>query len=376
VRRALELTRTLSLSAPAKLEAMANRVCADGRLRGELVYGGAERTLRWSSFGVQVHNMKRGMGVPTDAAFEALRAGVLSEVFAGYERPAPEVPADEIALIGEMLRGFLLGPMLVGDFGQIEARTLAWIAGQKDLLKIFADKGDPYCVMATKIYGKPITKKDKMERFLGKQATLAAGYGLSHKRFREMLDETYDVLVDETFAKRVIYTYRNSVPAIIRFWKVLEDCFVFVITNRSQRVKAQEFSVHMGSETIADKFFVWVELPSGRRLWYPLAHMGEGRRIHYWGQYGNTWMKLDLHGGKICGHVCQATARDLLAEAMLRLDAAGFRMLLTVHDEVVAEDDGEPGRLEEFQRIMCEIPPWAAGMPIEADVFRCTRYRK
>jgi DNA polymerase bacteriophage-type len=374
-RRALELLRLLAVSSPAKLQAMIDRVSSDGRLRGALVYGGAERTLRWSSWGVQLQNMKRGLGALTDAAFEALALDVLGEVFCGVERQAPEQPADAIALVAEMMRGFLLGPFYVGDYAQIEARTLAWLAGEEPLLKTFREKGDPYCAMASKIYGKPITKKDKQERFLGKQVVLGCGYQMGHVRFKNMLDEIYDVEIDEAFAKKVVNTYRASVPSITKLWKVLQAGFTFAVQQRAKHVKVGP--VYMGTETVGGIFYATITLPSGRKLWYADAQI-HGKEIRYYGRNiykGGAWELVPTHGGKVAENITQALSRDIMAEAMLRLDAAGFKLLLTVHDEVVAEDDGA-GRLDEFHRIMCEVPSWAAGLPIEAETFSCLRYRK
>jgi DNA polymerase family A len=160
-RRALELFQRLARSSPAKLQALLWRTSSDGRLRGAMVYCGAERTGRWSSVGVQLQNLPRGLGAGTERAFDALSADVLDVVY-----------DDVVGTTADMLRGFFVGPFISGDFSQIEARTLAWLAGQEDLLQVFRSKGDPYCMMASRIYGRPVAKEDKDERFMGKQAVL------------------------------------------------------------------------------------------------------------------------------------------------------------------------------------------------------------
>jgi DNA polymerase len=380
-RRALTLFRTLSLSSPAKLEAMVNRVSADGRLRGALVYGGAERTLRWSSWGVQLQNFVRGLGEMTEDAFDALHTGVLALVFEGVERQAPALPAGAIELIAEMMRGFLVGEpgFWVGDYAQIEARTLAWIAGEESLTKLFREKADPYSVMATRIYNRPITKKDKSERFMGKQVVLGCGYQMGHTRFRNMLDEIYDVDITEDFAKRTVNTYRASVPKIVALWKKLQDCFTFTLQQKAKRVKMPGLSVpiYFGTETVGGVFYVWIELPSGRRLWYAGAHIKD-KEIRYFGRAiyrGGAWGMVPTHGGKIAENITQATSRDVMAEAMLRLDAAGFQLRATVHDEIIAEQD-EAHTLEQFHESMLVVPTWADGLPVDVETFSSRRYRK
>lgn len=376
VARALALFRTLAVSSPAKLSAMQDRVSLDGRLRGALVYGGAERTLRWSSWGVQLQNLVRGLGELTDEAFEALLADTLDLIYVGIERQAPAPPNDEISLIAEMLRGFLLGPFLAGDFSQIEARTLLWFAGQEDLLEMFRQKKDLYCAMATSIYGRPITKKDKAERFMGKQVVLGCGYRMGHVRFKNMLDDIYDVAIDEAFAKKVVATYRASVPHVVKLWDVLIKGFIFVTRQKAKRVKVGP--VYMGSTEFGGVFYVWIELPSGRRLWYADAHI-KGREVRYYGRNiykGGAWEHVPTHGGKIAENITQAMSRDIMADAMLRLDAAGFRLNFTVHDEIVADDDVERDRIEEFTNLLTEVPAYAAGLPLDVEAFRCSRYRK
>jgi DNA polymerase len=355
---------------------MLNRVSADGRLRGALVYGGAERTLRFSSWGVQIHNFPRGLGEMTDQAFDALALDVLGELFVGTERQAPAAPADAISLVAEMLRGFMVGPFMSGDYSQIECRTLCWLADETSMLDIFRAKGDPYCAMASKVYGRPITKKDKGERFMGKQIVLGCGFQMGHIRFRNMLDEIYDVEVDEVFAKKVISIYRASVPKIVQLWKTLQNGFTYVIQNKSIKVKVGP--VFMGTETIGGVFYATITLPSGRRLWYADAQIKD-REIRYYGRNiykGGVWELVPTHGGKVAENCVQAIARDVMVGAMLRLAEAKFQMLFTVHDEIVAEDDPTRDRLQEFRDVLVQPPAWASGLPLDVDIVRSLRYRK
>lgn len=364
VKEALGLFQALAKSSPAKLAAMEKRASPDGRCRGMLVYAGAERTGRWSGAGVQPQNFPRGLGTGTDAAFAALRAGALELL---YDEP--------VGTVAEMLRGFFTGPLLVGDFAQIEARVLAWLAGQDDLIADFASHGDPYKKMAARIYGKDPKEITKDERFMGKQTILGCGYGMGAEKFRNALSDIYDVEVSVPFAERVITTYRNTNRKITALWSRLNDAVRYVVRFKKAVVVLKGPAMAAGMDEIGGLHYLWIQLPSGRRLYYcEPEDTAEG--LKYWGRNiytGGRWERVHTYGGKLAENVTQALSRDLMAEAMLRLEAAGFRLLLTVHDEIVAEDNG---LLPTFKDVMLAPPSWADGLPIDADVFRCERYRK
>lgn len=370
----LRLYQTLARSSTAKLDAMLKRVSGDGRLRGAFVYGGAERTLRWSSWGVQLQNFPRGFGAKQELAFRLLDAGLLDLSF-----------DDIVGTVAEMLRGFILGPLIVGDYAQIEARVLVWLAGQKEMLKVFSEHGDPYSVMASKVYGRTITKESTDDslpsgvtpRFMGKQLVLGAGYGLGHKGFRRLLDETYDVDIEEEEAKRLIKIFRRSNPEVVNLWGVLERGWRYATSNKSKLI--QVGPVQMGTTTVGDIPYTFIVLPSGRRLWYADARVKPNGDLRYFGRdlkRGGSWQMVGTYGGKLAENVTQAVARDIMALGMLRLEEHGWPMLGTVHDEAISRPKGGADEEQEFQRVMCELPSWAAGLPVEAEVFTSDRYRK
>lgn len=383
VRKALEIRRRVARASVKKLAALLARTSPDGRLRGSLVYSGAERTQRWSGGGVQLHNLPRGLGDKTDEAFEALECLALADLY-----------ADPMQAVSEMLKGFLVGPYLVGDFAQVEARVLAWLAGQADLVAAFAAGSDVYCAMASDIYGRPITKADYddalhiAKRQLGKIAILGCGYGLGAAKFQKTLDDTFDVEVTPEMAGHVVDTYRTRYPQIVRFWHLLERGFAHAVRHGSNRVKVGP--TFMGVASLGGRAFAYVELPSGRPLYYADPRLAEGdpdlpgcerqylsgTSVSYLGRdlHTHQWGRVSTYGGKLAENVVQAASRDLLADAMLRLDRAGFPIVLTVHDEVVVE--AGPDRLPEFRETMQAAPPWAAGLPHAADTFACRRYRK
>lgn len=384
VRRALQILQALSKSSVAKLDAMLARAHADGRVRGSFLYCGAERTNRWSASGIQPQNFKRGLAKETDTAFEALHAGALDLIFTGARRPPPDPSLTPTATVAEMMRGFLLGPFHVGDKAQIEARVLNWMAGQDDTVQLFATGGDPYCVMASRIYKKPINKKEHpAERFMGKQAVLGAGYGLGASGFQFMLDDIYDVQISEEFSKQVVAAYRSASPKVCKLWERMGRAFTFAVANKSKRIKlwpdpGTKPQLYFGVVEVGGKEYAYIELPSGRKMYYAepeLISTPRGPSVAYFGRdrFSKGWTRVRTYGGKLTENVTQAISRDALAEAALRLKAAGYEIVMMVHDEIVANQRGD---LSEFKRIMEEQPKWAPGLPIEVEVFSTVRYRK
>jgi DNA polymerase len=377
VREALRVRQMLARTSLRKLPRMRAQLCVDGRLRGAMIYGGAERTLRWAGSGVQLHNFPRGLGSAQAEAYDALERGVLHLLY-----------DDVLHTLSDMLKGLMTGPWLIGDLGQIEARNLAWLAGDKKLLQDFANGVDIYCDMASTIYGRPVTKADYdsvlkvPKRQLGKMAILGCGYGMGANTFREQAEKDYDVLLDEDTAKKAVYSYRKRFVRVPALWYLLERGMVRAVETRANRIAVGP--VKMGVRDIGGRHFAYIELPSGRAVYYfnPRVDRGEEGdeppRISYDGRnrWTHKWGRIESYGGFLTENVDQADARDLLAHSMLELKRAGFRMAWTVHDENVAHDDGQKDALSEFERIMKEPPEWHAGIPLSVDAFQSWRYHK
>jgi DNA polymerase len=382
-RRALEVLKTLATAAVAKLDAFHDRA-PNGRLHGAMVFHGAGRTGRWSSMGVQLQNLIRGLGSSTpdwpaidtsddamELAFEALHGGILAEL---YENPTRTVAS--------MMRGFLSGPFLAGDFSQIEARALAFEAGQLDLLEAFATKKDPYKLMAARIYEKPPERVNKDERFMGKQAELGCGYGLGRDGFIFMLKSIYDIDVTEEEADRIVRAYREAHPKIVQLWWELERLVKMAVLEQPQQFVKSPKVPGIGVRTF--KSWLCIRLPSGRVLWYfepSLEPSERGMQLFYWGRnpkYGGRWMRVKTYGGKLVENITQAIARDIMADAMLRLKAAGIPPVLTVHDEIVveADDPEQPEQTKKFGGIMRQPPSWWPGIPLDVEVQWTRRYQK
>ena len=365
--RLLELRKLLGRSSVAKLDGFLLRTDDDARLHGSFVYAGAQRTGRWASKGVQLHNLPRGAGKATEPLFDLLHEGAL------------EVAQSPLEIMPELLRGFVEGPLLVGDYAQIEARALSWLAGDEEMVEVFRKKGDPYKLMASQVFRVSEDKVSKDQRFLGKQCVLGAGYGMGPAKFIATCDKLSDGKIKPSMeeAKRIIDMYRMNRSAVKEFWYYIEGQFRDALEGRPNQWYQ---GVQVGGVR-----YIRAKLPSGRYLYYAKPKQGwetdpkSGRNynvIRYWGQntYTRQWEFVKTYGGKLVENMIQALCRDLLAGSMLRMEDNELEVLLTVHDEIGAKDDGRS--LDEFKELMEFTPEWAKGLPVEVEVFRCARYRK
>ena len=207
-RRALQLRQLLSRSSLAKLDGLLLRTSPDERLRGSLVYAGAQRTGRWASRGVQLQNLPRGMGELSEVAVDCMVAGWAAQSW--------------LKLMPHLIRSFLRGPFVVGDFSQIEARIVAWLAKEPKLLRDFTTGADPYKRMASVIYNTPKEKVTKDQRFIGKQTVLGCGYQMGPAKFVATMAKTH-IAIAAPQAKHIIDTYRHEHPAIVQFWGYINE---------------------------------------------------------------------------------------------------------------------------------------------------------
>jgi DNA polymerase len=369
-REVAEARLTFAKTSVDKIKAMLARSKIDGRVHDGVIYGAAERTLRFAGAGVQPQNLVRGMGERQSDVFAAVEDGTFELLWGDVILPT----------IAEVIRGLIaeIGgrPLSVADYSQIEARLLAWIVGDKDLLGAFARGDDPYKMMAAKIYRKAVEEITSAERFMGKQTVLGCGYGLGGFGFAAMLDTVYDVQIPVEEAADIVRAYRRNAPAVVKFWRRLDSA----LAHASQHV-GTEFAVLKGRLSIkftrADRF--WIKLPSGRLLRYYEVKGESTRRGMNWSCFGRLkngagYGRVKIYGGALTGHIVQSTARDIMASAMVRLDELGHPLVLTVHDELVEQDDG---RYEEFAREMTTRPEWLSeDFPLATDAFQTERYRK
>lgn len=359
----------------AKLSAMI-AAAPDGVARGLLQYYGAPRTGRWAGRLIQPQNMPRGV-FETEEQVE--RAVSLVRAGASYECIDALFPVGVMAVVSSLLRSCLVPDkaasdvLLVADFSQIEARVLPWLAGDVARLDLFRSGKDVYVHAAAGIFAKRPEDVTKAERQIGKIAELALGYGGGQGAFVTMArGSRLDVGPDR--AEEIKRVWRAHNPIICAFWHALETTARSVIAcpdrvEQVGRIRVGRWGAHLV-----------LRLPSGRPLIYRDAEFGPDGEITYMGvdQFTRRWTRLKTYGGKLAENVTQAVARCLMAAAMRAADREGFRLLLTVHDEIIAGYRGpDPDKaLARLVAIMSRPPAWAEGLPLAADGFVTARYRK
>jgi DNA polymerase len=371
---ALALRSEAGKSSVAKIESMLEAVCQDGRIRGLLLYHGAT-TGRWAGRLVQPQNFPRG-DVSNAEEYIPL---VYSKDYEALDATAPV-----LSVISSLLRSMLIAEnghrLIAADFAAIEARVLAWLAGEEELLENFRTGGDVYRVMASKIYSITPGAVNSVQRQVGKMSILGLGYGMGAKKFTDSCQKQAGVTLTEDQAKTVVQLYRNTNANIVGFWGHLNRAAINAVKNPGsvQAVGDIKYTSRGG--------YLWCVLPSKRPLAYAKPRIVE--RETPWGStneavsfegldsFTKKWERHDLYGGLLAENVTQAVARDIMADAMIRLEKAGYPLILSVHDEIVAEVPDGFGSVAEFESLMCQVPQWAEGCPIDAEGWEGERYRK
>lgn len=376
VRRVLEIRQLMGRTSIKKYEAMAQAVCSDGRIHGMFQFYGAMRTGRWAGRIVQLHNLPRS-SMPIDelrAARDVVLRGDLEELELLWDN-VPDVLSQLVrtAIVAEDGCRFI-----VDDYSAIEARVIAWLAGEKWRQDVFAKGGDIYCASASAMFGVPVVKHgvNGHLRQKGKIAELALGYGGGIGALKAMGADKMG-LTDEELID-IVTKWRRASPAIVRFWWAVDAAVRKAVWNPGEIVTIRQGHLRFHCRFGA----LFITLPSGRHLVYIHPRIGQnrfgGEAILYAGmeQGTRTWGELETYGGKLVENIVQATARDCLAAAMLRLKNAGYKILMHVHDEVIMEVPKDKGSMEEVTRIMSMNEPWEKGLVKNADGFEDIYYRK
>lgn len=340
VRRVLELRQELALSAAKKFVAALNSTSEfDGRFRGGFQYHGAH-TGRWSGRRIQLQNLPQSSFADAEGEFdEPAQTLAIAELMGGMGLPASELKS--------LLRPMLAGPFTVADYAAIEARILAWLAGERWALQAFRDGRDIYVETAQRMGG--------LTRSQGKVAVLALGYNGGVNSLRVMgaqgTDAELDILKNQ---------WRRANAEIVRYWQSIER--VFWLGGKVGRI-----------EIVRRDRTRSIILPSGRALNYHGVSRSSGERGTRITFDDPKGFRADTYGGRLVENITQAVARDVLAHALIELDRAGLPVVGHVHDEVIVE-----GVLpvEEVSVIMCDLPAWAEGLPMSAEGFVTERYRK
>jgi DNA polymerase len=370
VQEMLKLRLATSKTSVKKYEAIDRAVCSDGRVRGLLKHYGANRTGRWAGRLVQIHNLPQNHIEDLELARALVAEGRYEEIELLYDN-TPNV-------LSELIRtAFVAKPgcrFIVSDFSAIEARVLAWLSGENWRIEAFRNGEDIYCASASQMFGVPV-KKNGVNGHLrqkGKISELALGYGGSVGALTSM--GALQMGLSEEELPGLVTTWRNANPKITDFWWEIHNAAITAVREKKpSKVGLISFEYASG--------MLFITLPSGRKLSYVKPRMGTnkfgGDAITYEGVgESKKWLRLETYGPKLVENIVQGTARDILAESMLRLEKAGFDIVCHVHDEVVLEvPEGESG-VEEVNSVMAVNPDWTEGLPLSAAGFESPFYKK
>lgn len=373
--KVLQLRRELGKTSNKKYIAMLDCVCADGRIHGLLQYYGAARTGRWAGRLVQVQNLPQNHINDLDDARRLVKAGDLEEMSLSYHNVTQT--------LSELIRTSFVADtgktFHVCDFSAIEARVIAWLAGEEWVLDVFRSNGDIYCETASQMFGVKVEKHGANAdlRQKGKIAVLALGYGGGTSALEafgaEKLGMSHEDQCD------TVRKWRNANPHIVRLWGNVEKGAKRAILNKGERVEINRgvtFETEFGCLT--------VKLPSGRKLVYPRAKVeivnktfGESEGIIYEGSNQTTkkWERIETYGGKMTENIVQAIARDILGEVMFRAERNGYEIVFHVHDEVIVEASDDV-TLMDVENIFDKDIDWAKGLPLKGAGYTTAYYKK
>ena len=370
VSKMLKLRLLMAKTSVKKYEAVIRSVCSDNRVHGMMRFCGANRTGRWSGNILQPQNLPQNHLPDLTLARDIVKDGdfeMLDMMFGNV----PNV-------LSELIRTVLIPKpnhrFIVADFSAIEARVLAWIAGEQWRIDTFKNGGDIYCASASKMFKVPVEKNgvNGELRQKGKISELACGYGGSVGALKNM--GAVEMGVQENELQGLINDWRNANPHIVRFW--------YEVGNAAMKAIKEKTTVPLGKLVFAyERGILFIRLPSGRRLSYIKPRIGTNRfggdSITYMGiNSAKKWDRLETFGGKLTENIVQGTARDLLANALINAANAGYDTVFHVHDEIICEVPNGYGSVDELCRLMCIKPEWADGLPLNADGFECEYYKK
>ena len=378
--RMLAIRRELGKTSCSKYTAMEECVCADGRIRGLLQFCGAARTGRWAGRLVQVQNLPQNHLESLDDARRLVRDGDYDEFTLSYDKVTP--------VLSELIRtAFVAAPgktFHVCDFSAIEARVIAWFAGEKWVLDVFRQGGDIYCATASQMFGVPVEKHGRNAelRQKGKIAVLALGYGGGVTALEKMGGSRLGLSEQEE--TEIVALWRRSNPHIKELWSKVEKAAMCAIRN-----PGTTYTANRGLEFSYRWRALLVKLPSGRTMVYPRVRIEsetmtgrtgdfEKESIVYEGlnQTTKKWEDdIRTYGGKMVENIVQATARDILGEVILRAEAAGLPIVFHIHDEIVVE--AGPGQtLQQVEDLFSKPIPWCSDLPLKGAGYTTPYYKK
>lgn len=375
-RLALAMRREMGKTSNRKYSAMLKCVCRDGRIHGLLQFCGAARTGRWAGRLVQVQNLPQNHLADLDYARRLVKAGDLENFELNYSNPTQ--------VLSELIRtAFIARPgstLHVCDFSAIEARVIAWLAGEKWVLDVFEAGGDIYCATASQMFGVPVEKhgRNAALRQKGKISVLALGYGGGVAALEAMGGSQLGLTESEE--KDIVKRWRTANPLIVKFWSIIERAAIRAIKT------GETITVNRNTVISYRWGMLLITLPSGRTICYPRTRIGVERNdgwrgdheiIEYEGlnQTTRKWEVIRTYGGKLTENIVQATARDILGHIILRAEDAGYKIVFHIHDEIVVEADlGQT--LEAVEAIFSEPITWCADLPLKGAGYSTPYYLK
>lgn len=376
VQEMLKLRQEMSKTSIKKYQTMREAVCEDGRLRGLLQFYGANRTGRWAGRLVQVHNLPRNYLETLDVARGLVKKRKIDALQVIYG----SIPDT----LSQLIRtAFIPGEgcqFLIADFSAIEARVIAWLSGEQWRMDVFNTHGKIYEASASAMFGVPLEKIKKGNpeytlRQKGKVAELALGYQGGKGALIQM--GALNMGLSEEELPDIVKRWRGSNKRIVDFWYTVENYAAEAIMYGTISTTPKGITFHR------DNNYFMITLPSGRTLYYNSPKMVPGMNgyssIWYTGinQITKKWEHIQTYGGKLVENIVQAVARDLLANALTNLYQGGYVVNFHIHDEVVLEVPyGSPLTLENAISLMCQLPSWAEGLPLNADGFETEYYKK
>ena len=367
VKSVLQMRLQLSKSSVKKYTAMKNTACSDNRARGMFSFYGASRTGRWAGRNVQLQNLPQNHLPDLEDARELVKSGDLEAVELLYE----DVPDT----LSQLIRtAFVPKPgykFLVADFSAIEARVIAWLAGEEWRMKAFANGEDIYCASASKMFGVPVVKHGENGhlRQKGKISELACGFGGSVGAMKAMGADSLGL--SDTELKQIVTDWREASPHITEFWWAVDRAVKKAVKEKTAtKTHGLLFSYEAG--------FLFIRLPSGRRLAYAKPYIGKnkfgGESVTYMGiNAQKKWDRLESYGPKFVENCVQGIARDLLMYSMQTLSQ--YFIVGHIHDEMIIECPKDT-KLDEICQQMARTPDWAKGLLLRADGYECSFYKK
>lgn len=366
----MKLRLQMAKSSVKKYQAAERYICTDGRAHGLFQFSGANRTQRWAGRGIQLQNLPQNHIATLDEARDLVKLGCFDMIEVLYGN-TPDI-------LSQLIRTMLIPKagceFIVADFSAIEARVLAWLAGEQWRLDAFQRGEDIYCASASQMFGVPVVKHgiNGELRQKGKVAELACGYGGGSGALISM--GALDMGLKEDELPEIISSWRDANPEIVKFWYAVEKAAIETVKDHNDR-SVGRIGFQFSANTL------WIVLPSGRRLAYIKPRLQPNRfgrmALTFEGLGANNkWVRGETYSGKLTENITQATARDLLAEAMRRIELAGLGIVGHVHDEVILEVPKGQYTVDDVCNIMNRNPAWADGLPLSSAGYTGNYYFK